>query len=64
MKMWVTGLRSGQLGCQLKHKDLAPYEKCMKTHGLRWLVVEQPDGTLREKRFCFSAFDDPYMAEG
>ena len=49
---------------RLKHKDLAPYEEYVKARGLRWPVVEQEDGTWRETRFRFSAFDDPYVAEG
>jgi nitrate reductase (cytochrome) len=33
-----------------KHKDLAPYDEYVKARGLRWPVVEQPDGTWRETR--------------
>lgn len=44
-----------------KHKDLAPYDEYVKAHGLRWPVVEQKDGTWRETRFRFAAFDDPYV---
>lgn len=47
-----------------KHKDLAPYDVYAKARGLRWPVVEQADGTWRETRFRFSAFDDPYVAKG
>jgi nitrate reductase NapA len=47
-----------------KHKDLAPYAEYVKTRGLRWPVVEQPDGSWRETRFRFSEFDDPYVAKG
>jgi nitrate reductase NapA len=32
--------------------------------GLRWPVVEQPDGSWRETRFRFAEFDDPYVAKG
>lgn len=49
---------------RLKHKDLAPYDVLAKHRGLRWPVVEQPDGTWRETRFRFSEFDDPYVAGG
>ncbi|MDJ0785404.1 MAG: molybdopterin-dependent oxidoreductase [Myxococcota bacterium] len=49
---------------RLKHKDLAPYDVYVKARGLRWPVVEQPDGSWRETRFRFSGFDDPYVAEG
>lgn len=48
----------------LKHKDLAPYDEYVKSRGLRWPVVEQPDGSWRETRFRFSEFDDPYVPEG
>jgi nitrate reductase NapA len=49
---------------RLKHKDLAPYDVYVKERGLRWPVVEQEDGSWRETRFRFSAFDDPYVKEG
>ncbi|MBZ4419417.1 molybdopterin-dependent oxidoreductase [Myxococcus sp. RHST-1-4] len=49
---------------RLKHKDLAPYEEYVKARGLRWPVVQQPDGGWRETRFRFSGFDDPYVQEG
>ena len=49
---------------RLKHKDLAPYDVYVKTRGLRWPVVQQPDGTWRETRFRFSEFDDPYVKKG
>ncbi len=49
---------------RIKQKDLAPYEEYVKARGLRWPVVEQPDGSWRETRFRFSGFDDPYVAEG
>jgi len=47
-----------------KHKDLAPYEEYVKARGLRWPVVQQPDGSWRETRWRFSEFDDPYVAKG
>lgn len=47
-----------------KHKNLAPYEEYVNARGLRWPVVQQPDGTWRETRFRFSGFDDPFVAEG
>jgi nitrate reductase NapA len=49
---------------RMKHKDLAPYEEYVKSRGLRWPVVQQPDGSWRETKFRFSGFDDPYVAEG
>lgn len=47
-----------------KHKDLAPYAEYVKARGLRWPVVEQPDGSWRETRWRFSEFDDPYVKKG
>lgn len=47
-----------------KQKDLAPYDEYVKSRGMRWPVVEQPDGSWRETRFRFSEFDDPYVAKG
>ncbi len=49
---------------RLKHKDLAPYEEYVEARGLRWPVVQQDDGSWRETRFRFSAFDDPYVSNG
>jgi nitrate reductase NapA len=49
---------------RLKHKDLAPYQEYVKARGLRWPVVQQPDGSWRETRFRFSGFDDPYVKQG
>jgi len=49
---------------RIKQKDLAPYEVYVKARGLRWPVVEQPDGSWRETRFRFSEFDDPYVKPG
>ena len=48
----------------MKHKDLAPYEEYVKSHGLRWPVVKQADGSWRETRFRFSEFDDGYVKKG
>ncbi|MDA3962293.1 MAG: molybdopterin-dependent oxidoreductase [Planctomycetota bacterium] len=48
----------------LKHKNLAPYDEYVKSHGLRWPVLEQADGTWRETRFRFSEFDDPFVTKG
>jgi len=47
-----------------KHKDLAPYQDLSKARGLRWPVVEQPDGTWRETPFRFMEFSDPYVEKG
>ncbi|RMF42857.1 MAG: nitrate reductase, partial [Planctomycetota bacterium] len=48
----------------MKHKNLAPYDEYVKARGLRWPVVQQPDGSWRETRFRFAAFDDPFVSEG
>lgn len=49
---------------RLKHKDLAPYDEYVKHRGMRWPVVQQANGSWRETRFRFSAFDDPYVKKG
>ncbi len=49
---------------RLKHKDLAPYAEYARARGLRWPVVEQPDGTWRETRYRFVEGEDPYVASG
>lgn len=48
----------------LKHKHVAPYDELAKHTGLRWPVVDQPDGSVRETRFRFSEFDDPFVKKG
>jgi len=48
----------------LKHKNVAPYDELVKARGLRWPVVQQPDGTWRETRFRFAEFDDPFVPKG
>jgi nitrate reductase NapA len=53
-----------RLFSRYKHKDLAPYTEYVKARGLRWPVVEQPDGSWRETRFRFAEFDDPYVKKG
>jgi nitrate reductase (cytochrome) len=47
-----------------KQKNVAPYDELVKARGLRWPVVEQPDGSWRETRFRFSEFDDPFVKKG
>jgi nitrate reductase NapA len=49
---------------RLKHKDLAPYDEYVKARGLRWPVVQQPDGSWRETKFRFIEADDPYVKRG
>lgn len=48
----------------MKHKNLAPYDEYVKARGLRWPVVQQPDGSWRETRFRFAEFDDPFVEKG
>ncbi|MFA5506662.1 MAG: molybdopterin-dependent oxidoreductase [Vulcanimicrobiota bacterium] len=47
-----------------KHKNLAPYQEYVKARGLRWPVIQQPDGSWRETRFRFAEFDDPNVTKG
>lgn len=47
-----------------KHKDLAPYGEYVRARGLRWPVVEGPDGSWRETRYRFVEGEDPYVAVG
>lgn len=49
---------------RLKHKDLAPYDQYVEHRGMRWPVVQQPDGSWRETKFRFAEFDDPYVKKG
>jgi len=48
----------------MKHKNVAPYDVLVEHRGLRWPVVQQPDGSWRETRFRFSEFDDPFVEKG
>jgi nitrate reductase NapA len=48
----------------MKHKHVAPYDQLASHTGMRWPVVEQPDGSWRETRWRFSEFDDPFVAKG
>lgn len=48
----------------MKHKHVAPYDQLAIHTGMRWPVVEQPDGSWRETRWRFSEFDDPFVAKG
>jgi nitrate reductase (cytochrome) len=48
---------------RFKHKDLAPYREYVAARGLRWPVVQQPDGSWRETRFRFAKADDPYATK-
>ena len=47
-----------------KHKDLAPYGEYVRARGLRWPVVQRPDGTWQETRYRFLEGEDPYVASG
>ncbi|MBX3272500.1 MAG: molybdopterin-dependent oxidoreductase [Sandaracinaceae bacterium] len=49
---------------RFKHKDIAPYQEYVRARGLRWPVVEQPDGSWRETRFRFVEGEDPYVEAG
>ncbi len=49
---------------KIKHKDLAPYHEYVKAHGLRWPVIEQPDGSWKETRRRFVEGEDPYVKKG
>jgi nitrate reductase NapA len=48
---------------RLKHKNLAPYDEYVKARGLRWPVVQQPDGSWRETKFRFAGSSDPFVAQ-
>lgn len=48
----------------IKHKHIAPYDVLAKETGLRWPVVEQPDGSWRETRWRFVEGEDPFVAKG
>ncbi|MFO0649991.1 MAG: molybdopterin-dependent oxidoreductase [Polyangiales bacterium] len=47
-----------------KHKNLAPYSEYVRARGLRWPVVQQPDGRWRETRYRFVEGEDPNVAAG
>jgi nitrate reductase NapA len=49
---------------RMKHKDLAPYDQYVKARGLRWPVVQRPDGQWQETLFRFSEGSDPYVTPG
>ena len=48
----------------LKHKNVAPYDVLVESRGLRWPVIEQPDGSFKETPFRFMEFSDPYVKPG
>ncbi len=47
-----------------KHKNVAPYDVLVKSHGMRWPVVQTKEGNWRETRFRFAEFDDPFVEKG
>lgn len=49
---------------RFKHKDLAPYQEYVRARGLRWPVVQAPDGVWRETRYRFVEGEDSYVARG
>ena len=48
----------------IKHKHVAPYDELVKATGLRWPVVEQPDGSYKETRYRFVEGEDPFVEKG
>ncbi len=48
----------------LKHKDIAPYDVYVKSHGLTWPVVQRSDGTWKETDRRFVEGEDPYVPAG
>ena len=48
----------------IKHKHVAPYDELVKTTGMRWPVVEQPDGSYKETRYRFVEGEDPFVEKG
>jgi nitrate reductase (cytochrome) len=48
----------------IKHKDLAPYSVLAEARGLRWPVVQQPDGSWKETTYRFIEGTDPYVTPG
>ncbi len=48
----------------IKHKHVAPYDELVKATGMRWPVVEQPDGSYKETRYRFVEGEDPFVAKG
>ncbi|MEQ9408851.1 MAG: molybdopterin-dependent oxidoreductase [Fuerstiella sp.] len=48
----------------IKHKNVAPYQELVKNRGLRWPVVEQPDGSWRETTYRFVEGTDPFVEQG
>ena len=49
---------------EIKHKQVAPYQELVKAHGLRWPVVQQPDGSWKETRYRFIEGEDPFVEKG
>jgi len=48
----------------IKHKNLAPYAEYVRHRGMRWPVVQGPDGVWRETRYRFVEREDPNVAQG
>lgn len=53
-----------RLFSRFKHKDLAPYQEYVKSRGLRWPVIQQPDGSWKETRWRFAEHGDVYVEKG
>ncbi len=47
-----------------KHKDIAPYDVYVESHGMRWPVVKDEDGVWRETKRRFVEGEDPYVKPG
>jgi nitrate reductase NapA len=47
----------------LKHYNLAPYEEYVNSRGLRWPVVQQPDGSWQETKYRFVSGEDPFVGK-
>ncbi len=48
----------------LKHKHVAPYAELVKARGMRWPVVQTPEGGWQETRWRFVEGHDPFVGEG
>jgi nitrate reductase NapA len=49
---------------EIKHKHLAPYEQLVEARGMRWPVVQTPQGDWRETRYRFVGGEDPFVEDG
>jgi nitrate reductase NapA len=49
---------------KIKHKDVAPYAELVKARGMRWPVVQKPNGQWQETRYRFIEGYDSYVKPG